>query len=273
MWILGETAKVREEVDAALTAYRFDDAAKALYGFVWGKVCDWYLEFSKPLFDSQDDAIIAETRQTMGWVLDQCLVLLHPFMPFVTEELWAVTGTRDKMLVHADWPVLQASELVNENADREMNWVISLIEEIRSVRAQMHVPVGLRLPLLQLDLDAQGAAAFTRSEALIKRLARIEELQKIDALPKGAVTVTVEGGSFGLPLADAIDVDAERARLEKTLGKLEKDMGGLSGRLNNPKFVESAPDEVIDETRELLAVKQDEAARVQAALTRLAELV
>ncbi|MEM1363550.1 MAG: valine--tRNA ligase [Pseudomonadota bacterium] len=271
-WIIGETASVREEVDAALDAYRFDDAAKALYGFVWGKVCDWYLEFSKPLFDSKDAEIIAETRQTMGWVLDQCLVLLHPFMPFITEELWAATGDRAKLLVHADWPMFQSSQLVDDNADHEMNWVIGLIEEIRSVRAQMGVPVGTYLPLLQLDCSADGQAAYANSAALINRLARIEKIEETDALPKGAVTVTVEGATFGLPLADAIDVAAETARLEKTLGKLGKDIGGLSGRLNNPKFVQSAPEDVVDETRDLLSSKEDEANRIKSALARLAEM-
>ncbi|MEM8956967.1 MAG: valine--tRNA ligase, partial [Pseudomonadota bacterium] len=272
LWIIGETAKVREEVDAALAAYRFDDAAKALYSFVWGKVCDWYVEFSKPLFASEDPTVVAETRETMGWVLDQCLILLHPFMPFITEELWGVTGTREKLLAHADWPTLQAADLVDETADREMTWVISLIEEIRSVRAQMHVPVGLYLPLLQLDLDAHGQAAYARSEALINRLARIESLSPADALPKGAVTIAVEGGTFGLPLADAIDVGAEKARLEKSLGKLDKDISGLNGRLTNPKFIDSAPEDVVVETRELVTSKQDEAARLKSALDRLAEL-
>ncbi|MCV6596638.1 MAG: valine--tRNA ligase [Mangrovicoccus sp.] len=271
-WIIGETAKVRAEVDAALSAFRFDDAAKALYAFVWGKVCDWYLEFAKPLFASEDAAIVAETRETMGWVLDQCMILLHPFMPYITEELWGLTGNRAKLLVHGDWPDYQPGDLVDDAADREMNWVIGLIEEIRSVRAQMHVPAGLYLPLLQLDLDDHGKDAFARSESLIKRLARIDGLTAVDSQPKGAVSVAVEGGSFALPLADAIDVEAEQARLDKALGKLDKDINGLNGRLKNPKFVDSAPEEVVVETRELLATKEDEASRIKAALARLAEI-
>ena len=163
-WIISETAKVREAVDAALTEYRFNDAASALYGFVWGKVCDWYVEFAKPLFDG-DDA--AETRATMAWVLDQCMVLLHPFMPFITEELWGLTGQRAKLCVHADWPEYGA-ELIDDAALREMNWVISLIESIRSARAQLRVPVGLKLNMVQLDLDAAGRAALSRNMALVK---------------------------------------------------------------------------------------------------------
>ncbi|WP_127115546.1 valine--tRNA ligase [Shimia sediminis] len=271
-WIIGETAKVREEVDAALEAYRFNDAANALYAFVWGKVCDWYVEFSKPLLNSDDEAILAETRSTMGWVLDQCLIMLHPIMPFITEELWGVTYKRDGMLVHQDWPTYQASDFVDENADREMNWVISVIENVRSARAQMHVPAGLKVPMLVTELDEVGKGAWARNEALIKKLARIDSLTDVDAFPKGCATVAVDGGTFGLPLADIIDVDEEKARLEKALGKLAKELGGLRGRLNNPKFVASAPEEVVEEARGNLAAREEEEAKLTAALARLAEL-
>jgi len=271
-WILGETAKVREEVDAALAAYRFNDAAGALYGFVWHKVCDWYVEFSKPLLASDDAGAAAETRRTMAWVVDQCLILLHPIMPFITEELWATTRARDTMLVHAPWPEYVAPDLLQADADREMNWVIALIEEIRSARQQMHVPVGLTVPLLELEIDAAGRAAWARNGALIQRLARVETPEPADAMPKGAVTVAVEGATFALPLAGIIDVAEERARLEKTLAKLEKELSGLTGRLANPKFLASAPDDVVADTRDQAAIKEDEAAKLRAALTRLAEL-
>jgi valyl-tRNA synthetase len=270
-WIIGETAKARAATDEALEAYRFNDAANGLYAFVWGKVCDWYVEFSKPLLLDGDDATKAETRATMAWVLDQCLILLHPIMPYITEELWGTLGARQKMLVHADWPTY-GTDLVDDAADREMNWAIGLIEEIRSARAQMHVPVGLKLPMLQLELDATGQAAWSRNETLIKRLARIESLTPADALPKGCITIAVEGGTFALPLADVIDVAEEQARLEKSLQKLAKELGGLQGRLKNPKFIESAPQEVIEETKELAAAKIEETERLNAALKRLAEL-
>jgi len=270
-WIIGETARVREEVDAALAAFRFNDAAQALYAFVWGKVCDWYVEFAKPLFASTDPAVLAETRQVMGWVIDQCLVLLHPIMPFITEELWGLTAARPKMLVHGDWPVY-GPELVNPEAEREMRWVIGLIEEIRSLRAQMHVPAGAKLPMLQLELDAAGRAAWAGNEALILRLARIESLEEVAVLPKGAVTIPVEGGIFALPLDGVIDVAEEQARLQKTLEKLDKEMKSLAGRLNNPGFVASAPEEVIEENRERLAQGQDETAKLRAAFERLAQL-
>ncbi|WP_323785568.1 valine--tRNA ligase [Thalassovita sp.] len=271
-WIIGEVAKVREEVDAALEAYRFNDAAQALYAFVWGKVCDWYVEFSKPLLQGEDETAKAETQKVMGWVLDQCLILLHPIMPFITEELWGATGTRAKMLVHAGWPSYAAAEMVDTAADREMNWVIALIEEVRSARAQMHVPAGLHVPMLVSALDDAGKAAWAHNEVLIKRLARIDSLTEVAEFPKGCITVAVEGGSFGLPLADIIDIDGEKARLEKTLGKLAKELGGLRGRLNNPKFAASAPEEVVEETRANLAAREEEEAKLKAALARLAEL-
>ena len=271
-WIMGETAKVRETVDQALNEYRFNDAASALYAFVWGKVCDWYVEFSKPLFNSDDAAIAQETRETMSWVLDQCLILLHPIMPFITEELWGTLGSRAKMLVHADWPEYTAADLVDPQAEAEMSWVIALIEGVRSARAQMHVPAGLYVPTLVTDLGETERGAWDRNDALIKRLARIEGLQEVESFPKGCISVPVGGATFGLPLADIIDVGAEKARLEKTLGKLGKELGGLRGRLNNPKFIESAPEEVVEEARANLAAREEEEARLKEALARLAEI-
>ncbi|MFT3689750.1 valine--tRNA ligase [Paenirhodobacter sp.] len=266
-WIIGETAKVRETVDAAFGSYRFNEAALALYGFVWGKVCDWYVEFAKPLFDTED---AAETRQTMRWVLDQCYILLHPIMPFITEELWALTGDRAKMLVHADWPTYGA-ELIDPEADREMNWVIDLIETIRSSRAQMGVPVGLKLPMVLAQADDAARQAFARNEALVFKLARIDSITET-AIPKGAISIPVQGALFGLPLEGVIDVAAEKARLEKSLAKIEKEAAALRGRLSNPKFIANAADEVIDEARENLAAREDEAGKIAAAVTRLAEL-
>ena len=271
-WIIGETARVREEVDAALDAYRFNDAANALYAFVWGKVCDWYVEFSKPLLMDGDATTRAETQKVMAWVLDQCLILLHPIMPFITEELWSQTGTRAKMLVHADWPAYSAADLADAAADREMTWVIGLIDSVRSARAQMRVPAGLQVPMVLRELDQPGRDAWTRNEALIRKLARIDSLTEVPAFPKGTVTIPVEGGIFGLPLADIIDVAEEKARLEKTLEKLAKEIGGLKGRLNNPNFATSAPEEVVAETRDNLALRQEEEATLKTALSQLAEL-
>ncbi|MEC8195607.1 MAG: class I tRNA ligase family protein, partial [Pseudomonadota bacterium] len=272
LWIVGETAKVREEVDAALESFRFNDAANALYAFVWGKVCDWYVEFSKPLFNSDDAAAVAETKATMRWVIDQCLLLLHPIMPFITEELWGELGDREKMLVHADWPTYQASDFVDEKADREMNWVISVIDQIRSVRAQMRVNAGAKIDVVVSQITDENREAFKRNEALIFKIARVVSLEEVETFPKGTATVAVDGATFGLPLADIIDIDAEKARLEKGLGKLAKELGGLRGRLNNPKFVASAPDEIVAEAKENLAAREEEEAKIKAALAKLAEL-
>jgi valyl-tRNA synthetase len=270
-WIIGETAKVRKEVDAAIEAYRFNDAASALYGFVWGKFCDWYVELAKPLLFSEDEAVLAETRQTMGWALDQALIMLHPIMPFITEELWGTVQPKTRgLLAVTDWPTY-SDELVDAAADVEMNWVINLIESIRSSRAEVHVPAGLKVEMVQVELDAAGKAAWAGNEALIKKLARVETLT-IGEMPKGAITISVPGGTFAIALAGVIDVDAEKARLEKSLGKLAKELGGLRGRLKNPKFALSAPADVVAEAEANLAAREEEEGKLQAALDRLAEI-
>jgi valyl-tRNA synthetase len=266
-WIIGETAKTLAEVDAALTDYRFDTAADALYKFVWGKVCDWYVEFAKPLFDGED---AAETRQTMAWVLDQCMILLHPIMPFITEELWSTTGARAKLLVHTDWPDY-GLDLVDAEADAEMTWATTLIEDIRSARAQVHVPVGLKCDLVASELSPAARQAWTRNETLIKRLARVEAMTEGPA-PKGSIALALDGAAFAIPLAGLIDIAEEKSRLQKTMDKLAKEIGGLKGRLNNPNFAASAPEEVVAEATANLEAREDEAAKLQAALARLAEI-
>jgi valyl-tRNA synthetase len=266
-WILGETARARVAVDEALAAFRFNDAAGALYAFTWGTVCDWYLEFAKPLL--ADPATAGETRAVMAFVLDRAMAMLHPFMPFVTEELWSLTGTRAGLLAHQDWPADLGLSLVDAEAEREMRWVIGLIEDIRSARAQMRVPVGLYLPLIVTEADAAARAAMARNAALIARLARVSEVAE-GAPPSGAVTVAAPGAAFAIPLAGVIDLAAERARLERTLEKLGKDAGGLRGRLENPRFLASAEPSVVEDTRDQLAALEEEAAKLSAALARLA---
>ncbi len=270
-WIMGETARTRVAVDAALTDYRFNDAANGLYAFVWGQVCDWYVELSKPLLMDGTDAEKAETQKVMAWVLDQCMIMLHPIMPFVTEELWGLTGSRPKLLAHADWPTV-GDEVADAEADREMGWVTAFIEEVRSVRAQMNVPAGLYVPVLQIESDEAARTAYGRNAAMIKRLARIEDPVEAAEAPKGALTIPTPGATFALPLADIIDVEAEKARISKVLGKLEKEIGGLQGRLNNPKFAGSAPEDVVEEAKANLALRQEEEAQLRAALARLNEI-
>ncbi len=266
-WIIGETAKTLAEVNAALEGYRFDQAADALYKFVWGKVCDWYVEFAKPLLDGE---YANETRATMAFVLDRSMILLHPIMPFITEDLWGQTGQRAKLLVHTDWPNLPLT-LVDTAADAEMAWVTGLIEEIRSARTQMHVPVGLKLDIVATEMDNAAKAAFARNEALIKRLARIETLTH-GAAPKGSISLAVDGASFALPLDGVIDVAEEKARLSKAMDKLAKEIGGLAGRLKNPAFVASAPEDVVEEVRANLALREEEQAKLAAALHRLSSM-
>ncbi|MFD1794697.1 valine--tRNA ligase [Paracoccus aurantiacus] len=263
-WIIGEVARAAQAMDAALETYRFNDAATGLYAFVWGKVCDWYVEFAKPLFDGE---YAEETRATMGWVLDQCYALLHPIMPFVTEELWALTGDRDKMLVHGDWPELGA-DVIDADADRQMNWVISVIENIRSARAQMGVPAGARIDLIVTEADQAARDALAANAPLVERLARVNPPAQ-GASGKGMIAVSAPGASFALPIGDVIDVAAETARLEKNAAKTGKDADGLRKRLDNPKFVENADFEVIEETRQKLADLDEDLARINAALGQL----
>jgi valyl-tRNA synthetase len=273
-WIIGEVGRVRVAVDAALEGYRFNDAAAALYGFVWGTLCDRYLELSKPILKgshSSGDAGRLETQTTLAWVLEQSMTLLQPIMPFITEELWGITASRSQMLVHQDWPDY-GLELVDAAASEEMSWAIALIDAIRSARAQMNVPAGAKVPLVQVAISPAGEAALAANMAQIKQMARITEVTQVPEMPKGAITITAPQATFGLPLADIIDVAAEKMRLEKSMGKLAKELGGLRGRLNNPKFAISAPPEVLAETQANLEAREEEEAKIATALARLEEI-
>ncbi|SEL24440.1 valine--tRNA ligase [Jannaschia helgolandensis] len=269
-WIIGETVRVREDVDAALAAYRFDDASSALYKFVWNVVCDWYVEFSKPVLQGEASDEKAETQTVMGWVLNNCMTLLHPFMPFVTEELWRVTG-HDGMLVHGTWPENVTSKVIDTASETEIRWAIAFIEAVRSARAQMNVPAGAYVPVVAVDWDDTARKSYETNAVMISALARIEGLTE-GAAPKGSIAVTAMGSRFALPLDGIIDVAAERARLDKLLAKLDKEIKGIEGRVNNPKFAGSAPPVVVEETRANLAERQSERDAVQTALYSLAEL-
>jgi valyl-tRNA synthetase len=278
-WIVGEIAKLREEVDAGFESFRFNDAANALYSTFWNTFCDRYLEFTKPVFQGEDQAAKDETRATFAWAIDQALILMHPIMPFVTEELWNVTegrgvktGEAAKMLAHASWPTYKAADLVDAEAEAEMNWVIAVIGNVRSARSQLNVPSGSIVPMLVTEMDAAAQGYWDRNAGLIMNKARIESLTQADTLPKGCISIGAPGASFALPLADIIDVAAEKARQEKNLGKLAKELGGLRGRLNNPKFPASAPEEVVAEARENLALREEEEAKIKEALARLQEI-
>ncbi|MEM7720034.1 MAG: class I tRNA ligase family protein, partial [Pseudomonadota bacterium] len=269
-WIIGEVAKTRKSLDEALTAFRFNDAANTLYAFTY-TYCDWYLEFSKPLM--QSDAA-TETRQTMAWALDQMLIMLHPIMPFITEELWSLSApSRAKPCVHADWPTY-GDEMIDEAAVAELNWVRDLIEKTRSVRGLMNVPKKQQVTLAQLALEPAKDTFWTANETLIlaDREAGIAGRASMEAAPKGAPTIAVEGGTFALPLEGLIDAGAEKARLQKSVGKLQKEVGGLEGRLTNPKFRENASAEVIEETEDNARTRREELTRLETALARLEEL-
>ena len=267
-WIVGETVKTLNEVNIAFGQFRFNEAAQVLYSFVWGTVCDWYVELSKPLLNSADFKIKSETRQTMGWVIDQCLILLHPIMPFITEELWETLSQRNEMLVHCDWPEFD-SALIDHAADLEMNWVVNLIESIRSARAQLRVPAGLKIPMIFLKMDSEAKQAWENNSEMIRKLARITELTSADDIPKGSIAISAKGASFALPLEDIIDVDEEKKRLSKSLDKLQKEISALKGRLQNSKFIESAPEEVILETQENLVLREEEEAKLSSAASQL----
>jgi len=267
-WIVGETVKTLNEVNIAFDQFRFNDAAQALYSFVWGTVCDWYVELSKPLLNSDDSKIKNETRQTMGWVIDHCLILLHPIMPFITEELWETLSKRSEMLVHCDWPEYD-SALIDHAADLEMNWVVNLIESIRSARAQLRVPAGLKIPMIFLEMDSEAKQAWENNSEMIQKLARITELTSADEIPKGSIAISAKGASFALPLEGIIDVEEEKKRLSKSLDKLQKEISALKGRLQNSKFIESAPEEVILETQENLILREEEEAKLSSAASQL----
>ncbi|KPD11104.1 valine--tRNA ligase [Phaeobacter sp. 11ANDIMAR09] len=278
-WIIGEIAKLREEVDAGFESFRFNDAANALYSTFWNTFCDRYLEFTKPVFQSDDQAAKDETRATFAWAIDQALILMHPIMPFVTEELWNATegrgvkmGDAAHMLAHAQWPSYTAADLVDAEAEAEMNWVIAVIGNVRSARSQLNVPSGSIVPMLVTEMDAAAQGYWDRNAGLIMNKARIESLTQADTLPKGCISIGAPGASFALPLADIIDVAAEKARQEKNLGKLAKELGGLRGRLKNPKFAASAPEEVVAEARENLSLREEEEAKIKEALARLQEI-
>lgn len=269
-WMVGETVRVAQSTDAALAGFRFNDAANGLYAHVWGVLCDWYVELAKPLLLGEDAVAKAETQATMAWALDHCLLLLHPIMPFVTEDLWGQIAPRPKPLVHGDWPDLSA-ELIDPAADAEIAWVIRLIEGVRRVRAELNVPGAAEIALVLTGGDDQTAARLRRNHALIARLARVAA-RTADSAPAGSITFALPDCAANLPMAGVIDVAAERARLGKVLAKLAKDIAGIAGKLGNAAFLAKAPDEVVEEQRARLAAAQAEQARLTEAQNRLAEI-
>jgi len=268
-WIAGETARLGVRVAEAIEAYRFNEAAGALYQFTWGTFCDWYLEFIKPVLDSDDSAAV-ETRAAAAWALDQILHLLHPIMPFITEELWERLGEkRAGRLINAAWPEPPGT-LGDAEADSEMEWLVALISEIRAVRSGMNVPPAARLPLHVRDSGLITRARLDRHVEIIRRLARISDIVSAGATPKGAAQIVLGEATFMLPLGDVIDLDAERRRLAKEIAKFDAEIARIEAKLANQNFVARAPAAVVETERE----RRDEAVqsrdRLNAALKRLA---
>jgi valyl-tRNA synthetase len=271
-WIVGETAKAAAAVTRELEARRFNEAAGAIYRFVWNVYCDWYLEFIKPLLNGEDEAAKQETRRTAAWVLDQILILLHPFMPFITEELWARTADfgakRKGMLIVEAWPEL-SDDLIDADAEAEIEWMVRLIEETRSTRSELHVPAGAKIPLLLIGADAATQARLERYQDLIDRMARLEYSTSADKAPKGSVTFVLDGATVALPLEGVVDLPAEAARLAKEIGKLESEIGKMDAKLGNADFVAKAPEEVVDELRERREETAASAAKLKHALDQI----
>jgi valyl-tRNA synthetase len=268
-WIAGATRDCAMAATQALEAYRFDEAANRLYAFVWGTFCDWYLEFSKPILQGGDASAQAETRATIGWVLAQIVHLLHPLMPYVTEEIWAQLGGKDAgLLLTAAWPDL-AADLHDSQTQAEMDWVVAAISAIRAVRNEINVPAAARVPLLVKDADAAVAAWLDRHREPILRLARIETIELAEAVPAGSVAVVVEGTSLILKLGDVVDLRQEKARLSKEIARFDTELAKFAAKLGNPGFLSKAKPEVIEEQREREADTRRDRDRLKAAYERL----
>ena len=271
-WIIAETVQAVQAVDLALAEYRFDGAANAIYQFAWSRFCDWYLELIKPVsVGEQRGSIDTESKLVAGWVLDQILVLLHPFMPFITEELWHELADpahpRGGPIITARWPMVDAKSL-DVAAQKEIDWLIRLVSEVRSSRTELNVPPGARLPLHVRDASAETLARLEVQGSALARMARVDRADG-EAPTGGAVQVVVDEATFVLLLEGVIDLDVERARLTKAIAAAERERDALSGRLGNASFVERAKPEAVEKARTDHAEKSEEAARLHAALGRL----
>jgi valyl-tRNA synthetase len=272
-WILSQAASAAAEVTTSIQAYRFNDAAQAVYRFIWNVVCDWYLELVKPLLIGGSEDEQQETRETVAFVLEICLKLLHPFMPFLTEELWAETRgvpAPESVLALAAWPDLAGYESPED--ETQIGWIIELISEIRSIRAELNVPAAAQIPLVLLDATPDAAAKAVKWNDTIRRLARLSDITTAPAAPAGAVQAIVGQTAIALPLGDFIDVAAERRRLQKEIVREEKEGAKLDAKLANPDFLERAPEEVVEENRERRAETLARVAKMRGALERLAEI-
>ena len=274
-WIRGELLKTERAVAEAIEGGRFDDAASALYRFVWNVFCDWYLELAKPVFMGTDEAAKAETRAMTAWTLDQTLALLHPVMPFITEELWAELGregpARTELLAASAWPDLPDT-FADTGAEAEIGWLVDLVTDVRQLRAEMNVPPGARPPLTFVRPSPETAQRIALHRDLILTLARVSTVDTAETTPAGAVSFVSNGEGVALSLTGLIDLAAERARLTKEIAAFDSDIAHFNKKLGNPNFVAKAAAAVIDEQRAKLAEAEEGRTRLGAALARLDKL-
>ena len=270
-WIGHETAKATREITAGIEAYRFNEAAGVAYRFVWNIFCDWYLELAKPVLQGLDAPAREETRAMTGWVRDQILRLLHPFTPFVTEELWQVTAhesaPRATLLALAQWP--RHDSLDDAPAEAEIGWVIDLVGAVRSLRAEMNIPQGIEIPLVLVAASTATQERAGRWEETIQRLARLSSISLAPSAPPGAVALIVRGEVAALPLAGVIDFAAEQARLDKEMARVDSDIARIDAKLANADFLRRAPEEIVEGEREKREEATARRAKIIEALERL----
>jgi valyl-tRNA synthetase len=268
-WIVHETGRAAREITEAIEAYRFNEAAAVAYRFVWNIFCDWYLELAKPVLQGADSAAKDETRAMTAWVRDEILRLLHPFAPFVTEELWRVTAeggpARGSLLALAHWP--KHDNLANPEAEAEIGWVIDLVTAIRSLRAEMNITTPI--PAVLVGVSADTATRAGRWADIIRRLARLSDISLVERAPQGAVQLIVRGEVAALPLQGVIDIAAERARLEKELTRVQSDIARIDAKLSNPDFIARAPEDVVEGEREKREEAETRRLKIIEALERL----
>ena len=270
-WLVGETYRAKEAITASLEAYRFNDASNAVYQFIWDGFCDWFIELAKPILQSEDEAAKIEVQAAAQWGLQNALKLLHPFMPYVTEELWQEIKPADatvKFLMLETWPQIP-EDVLNKDADAEINWVIKAITIIRSVRSEMNVPAGSKIPLIVSASNDLTQERLTRHEDVLKRLARLDTVSVQNNFPEGAIQSIVDEAVFAIHLNEVIDIAAEADRLKKEIAKVEQEIAKISGKLGNKGFLEKAPDAVIEENKSRLQDEQSKLEKLETALSRL----